>query len=66
MNIRAVAFGYEREPFKLTALVEGERVVIAWTRSPLDPVAMRDLEAKGYADVRYSQVKNRKTGDVPR
>lgn len=62
-----IANVYGGEPFKLTAVdPTGKRLVVGWTRSPMDMAAMRDLDARGddFRDHRYEHVRNRKTGDV--
>lgn len=55
--------GYAREPFKITAVVQGERMIIGYTRSPKDDAALRAMETEGWRDVKYEDVRNRRRGD---
>lgn len=56
---------YGGEPFKITgrARSDGPDQVVAYTRAPCTDELMRPHHEAGWVDVRYAQVRNRKTGD---
>lgn len=70
MKVKPRTEGYGGEPFKITAKNRaGERLVVGWTRDPMDAAEMRKIEHRltagsWDADIQYRDVRNRKTGDT--
>lgn len=57
---------YAGEPFKIMGVREpgAAPVVICYTRKPFDEPMLEGFRRVGWRDVKYRNVRNRKTGDV--
>jgi hypothetical protein len=66
-NLRAVCAPYAGEPFKITGSRETNGisvVVLCYTKKPFDEALLEGFRKVGWRDVKYRNVRNRKTGDI--